>query len=40
MLVVAKIIGEVDEYSEILRSQEFFAGAYADAVLVVALELT
>lgn len=33
--MVAKIIGEADEYGEILRSQEFFAGAYADAVLVV-----
>lgn len=35
MLVVAKTIGEADEYGEILRSQEFFGGAYADAVLVV-----
>ncbi|RBY87442.1 DEAD/DEAH box helicase [Blastococcus sp. TF02A-26] len=35
MLVVAKTIEEADEYGEILRSDEFFAGAYADAVLVV-----
>jgi type III restriction enzyme len=35
MLVVAKSIEEADEYGVILRSSEFFAGAYADAVLVV-----
>lgn len=35
MLVVAKTISEADECGEILRSQEFFAGAYTDAVLVV-----
>ena len=35
MLVVAKNIEEADEYGDILRSSEFFGGAYADAVLVV-----
>jgi type III restriction enzyme len=35
MLVVAKTIEEADEYGAILRSEEFFGGAYEDAVLVV-----
>ncbi len=35
MLVVAKSIEDADEYGAILSSSEFFAGAYADAVLVV-----
>ena len=35
MLVVAKSIEDADEYGGILRSSEFFGGAYADAVLVV-----
>lgn len=35
MLVVAKSIDDADEYGTILRSSEFFSGAYADAVLVV-----
>ena len=35
MLVVAKSIDDADEYGTILRSSEFFGGAYADAVLVV-----
>jgi type III restriction enzyme len=35
MLVVAQSIDDADEYGTILRSSEFFAGAYADAVLVV-----
>jgi type III restriction enzyme len=35
MLVVAKSIDDADEYGAILRSLEFFGGAYADAVLVV-----
>lgn len=35
MLVVAKTIEDANEYGELLRSTEFFAGAYADAVLVV-----
>ncbi len=35
MLVVAKSIEDADEYGGILRSSEFFRGAYADAVLVV-----
>jgi type III restriction enzyme len=35
MLVVAKSIEDADEYGNILRSTEFFGGAYADAVLVV-----
>ncbi|RDI73541.1 Type III restriction enzyme, res subunit [Gaiella occulta] len=35
MLVVAKSIEDADEYGAILRSSEFFGGAYADAVLVV-----
>ncbi len=35
MLVVAKDIAEAEEYGGILKTGEFFAGAYADAVLVV-----
>ncbi len=35
MLVVAKSIEDADEYGAILRSSEFFGGAYADTVLVV-----
>ena len=35
MLVVAKSIEDANEYGNILRSTEFFGGAYADAVLVV-----
>jgi type III restriction enzyme len=35
MLVVAKSIQDADEYAAILRSDEFFHGTYADAVLVV-----
>lgn len=35
MLVVAKSIQDADEYAAILRSGEFFHGAYTDAVLVV-----
>jgi type III restriction enzyme len=35
MLVVAKDIADAEEYGRILKSSEFFAGAYADAVLVV-----
>ncbi len=35
MLVVAKTISDAEEYGEVLRSGEFFGGAYADAVLVV-----
>ncbi|MDQ3691340.1 MAG: DEAD/DEAH box helicase family protein, partial [Chloroflexota bacterium] len=35
MLVVAKDIADADEYGAILRSEEFFAGAFADSVLVV-----
>ena len=35
MLVVAKDIEDADEYGRILRSEEFFAGAYSDSVLVV-----
>ena len=35
MLVVAKSIDDADEYGAILRSSEFFGGAYTDAVLVV-----
>lgn len=35
MLVVAKNIEDADEYGTILRSSTFFAGTYADAVLVV-----
>jgi len=35
MLVVAKSIEDADEYGQILASSEFFAGAYADSVLVV-----
>lgn len=35
MLVVAKDTAEADEYGSILRSEEFFGGDYADAVLVV-----
>jgi type III restriction enzyme len=35
MLVVAKSIEDANEYGEILRSPDFFGGAYADSVLVV-----
>jgi len=35
MLVVAGDTAEADEYGSILRSEEFYAGRYADAVLVV-----
>lgn len=35
MLVVAKSIDDADEYGAILRSSEFFGGAYANSVLVV-----
>lgn len=35
MLVVAKSIEDADEYGSILRSTEFFNGAYENAVLVV-----
>lgn len=35
MLVVAKTTDDADEYGQILRSSEFFGGAFADAVLVV-----
>jgi len=35
MLVVAKDIADADEYGAILSSQEFFAGEFADSVLVV-----
>ena len=35
MLVVARDIADADEYGAILKSSEFFGGAYADAVLVV-----
>jgi len=35
MLVVAKTIDDADEYGAILTSDDFFGGAYADAVLVV-----
>lgn len=35
MLVVAKNIDDADEYGRILQSDDFFHGAYADAVLVV-----
>lgn len=35
MLVVAKSIEDADEYGDILKSSEFFGGAFADAVLVV-----
>lgn len=35
MLVVAKTTEDADEYGSILKSSEFFGGAYADAVLVV-----
>jgi type III restriction enzyme len=35
MLVVAKNIDDANEYGDILRSAEFFQGAYADSVLVV-----
>jgi type III restriction enzyme len=35
MLVVAKTIEDANEYGEILRSTEFFGGAFEDAVLVV-----
>lgn len=35
MLVVAKSIDDANEYGAILKSSEFFGGAYSDAVLVV-----
>lgn len=35
MLVVAKDIAEADEYGSILRSEDFFGGTLADAVLVI-----
>jgi type III restriction enzyme len=35
MLVIASNIEEADEFGTILRSPDFFGGAYADAVLVV-----
>ena len=35
MLIVAQSIADADDYGKILRSQEFFSGAYADSVLVV-----
>jgi len=35
MLVVAKAIDDADEYGRIVRSEEFFGGQFADAVLVV-----
>lgn len=35
MLVVAKSIDDAEEYGSILRSEEFFQGAYADSVLAV-----
>ncbi len=35
MLVVAADTAEADEYGSILRSEEFYSGSYADAVLVV-----
>jgi type III restriction enzyme len=35
MLVVAKSIDDADEYAGIIRSGDFFHGAYADSVLVV-----
>ena len=35
MLVIARDIAEADEYGIILRSSEFFGGAFADSVLVV-----
>ncbi len=35
MLVVAKTIEDADEYGAILRSDDFFGGAYKDSVLVV-----
>ncbi|HVB22300.1 MAG TPA: DEAD/DEAH box helicase family protein [Ktedonobacteraceae bacterium] len=35
MLVVAKSIDDANEYGAILRSSEFFGGAYTEAVLVV-----
>jgi type III restriction enzyme len=35
MLVVAKSIEDADEYGAILKSTEFFGGAYSDSVLVV-----
>jgi len=35
MLVVAKSIEDAEEYGSIIRSSDFFGGAYADAVLVV-----
>ena len=35
MLVVAKDIGDADEYGQILRSTEFYGSEFADSVLVV-----
>jgi len=35
MLVVAKTTDDADEFGQILRSSDFFNGAYADTVLVV-----
>ena len=35
MLVVAKDIKDAEEYGKILKSSEFFTGAYAESVLVV-----
>lgn len=35
MLVVAKTIEDADEYGDIIRSSDFFAGAFADSVLVI-----
>ena len=35
MLVVAKSIDEANEYGSIIRSSDFFGGAYIDSVLVV-----
>lgn len=35
MLVVAKTIDDAEEYGAILRSEDFFGGAFANAVLVV-----
>jgi type III restriction enzyme len=35
MLVVAKDIADANEYGDILKSNEFFNGVYADSVLVV-----
>lgn len=35
MLAIAKSIADADDCGDILRSEEFFGGAYADAILVV-----